>query len=196
LGKDCEICCTVDEATMEKLNEAAILVEAISPLAWSAVRRFTGNIVLRQDGRSPPTFRSASSAAAIGRCVLVNVASPSTSPVEVAEGIVHEAVHALTSCAELQEPLFRPVEGEDEHTVSSPWTGASLHEHAFLHACLVWFAIQRFWEAALTARILTGHASRRVDEIRDGFKRLDRSAWHSATPAAQQLFIDIKRRAI
>ncbi|BDA83874.1 hypothetical protein Sa4125_14160 [Aureimonas sp. SA4125] len=195
LDAGCAVSADVGDATICKLDEAATLIEAISPPAWSAVRRFTANLVLRQDGRSPPAFRSASSAAAIGRCVLVNAGSSETSPAEIAEGLVHETVHALASCAEIEAPIFLPIEGEIRGDVRSPWTGALLHQHAFLHACIVWFAIQRFWEAALTAGILPGHAGRRVDQIRAGFKRLETSTCQAVAPAALLFITDLKGRA-
>ncbi len=184
-------------AALQKLDEAMELVRAVSQQTCAVVERMTSNLVLRTDHSTPGRIRSATSAAAIGRTVLVNVEHPSVGVPDVMEALVHEAIHSLTSCAELTHPLM-PHDANPVCLHRSPWTAAELHAHAFLHACLVWFGLLNFWLAAERHRALQRHARRRISHIRTGFAKFNLSDCREIAPqpATVELLQTVKERAL
>lgn len=162
---------TVDLQAVAKLEEAVVFLATCSAAASSAVEQTTANLLLRTDSRSAGVLRNASSSAAIGRTVLINVGDANVSVADIAEALVHESIHALASCAELQDPLLQADGVASPICMQSPWTGAALHPHAFLHACLVWFGIYHLWKSSVQRGLLVRHARQRMSEIRAGFSR-------------------------
>ncbi len=148
------------------LDAAIALIDAACPEAGTAVRAATSNVVLRVDPQSPAPVRSASSAAALGRTVIVlnGVATPEA----LAEAMVHEAGHTLLSCAELDAPMV--TNSADACAAISPWTGAALPAQAFLHACVIWSSLLAFWRRAAARGVATDHAQERIAWIARGFE--------------------------
>ena len=58
-------------------------------------------------------------------------------------------IHSLLYTVELDEPFILDREAVENMRIKSPWTGAELPVHSFLHACLVWFGLWQFWSLAL-----------------------------------------------
>lgn len=188
----------VSPEALRKLDEAWQTLSAISDTASEVVKRMTSNLVLRNDDSAPPRLRSATSAAALGRSVLVNVDHPEVQLADIVEGLVHEAIHTTISSAELAEPLITAA-ADSGGAIRSPWSGAELHPHAFLHACLVWFGLLQLWLAAEDRGCLAGRSRRRVDDIRTGFRDLDLSAIRDRAPVIPSttyaLIADVQQRA-
>jgi hypothetical protein len=65
------------------------------------------------------------------------------------DALVHEGVHSLLYMLEVSEPWFLAGRNGGDR-VRSPWTGASLPGHSFVHACFVWYALYHFWKGAPT----------------------------------------------
>jgi hypothetical protein len=179
--------CRIAPGLIEKLDKAVRKIDRASPPAGQVLRRMTDNLVLRTD-RANPAFRSASSAAALGRVLLVNAEDAGITSGEIAEALVHEAIHAIVSCVELREPLLERPEAASAVRMESPWTGAALHPHAFIHACFVWFGLSNFWRQARDRGVATGFAERRLRAIGRGFARMNASAYRDTLPVGAGTF--------
>lgn len=187
----------LDEALIAKLDEAIAVVKSASVEASDAVEQLTANILLRTDRRCTGTLRSASSPAAIGRTVLINAGNATVGTGEIAEGLVHETIHAMVSCIELHDPLLDPLQPAAQRLILSPWTGSMLHPHAFLHACLVWFGLFHFWRASERCGVLVRYARTRMKQIVEGFDGMqdyEAALTSIARPISLQLVLDVKKR--
>ncbi len=150
------------EAVVAKLTEAVGVLRSRAPEAAQLVRDFTRVVVLRREGEHPDVFRSSSTNAAIGRTLLVNPQLPAVSVADLADALLHEAIHHLLYMAELASPMILdPAACEGVRPVS-PWTDNELTVHSYLHACHVWFGLLRLWQRG-------GDAGERVDRLRAGF---------------------------
>jgi hypothetical protein len=152
------------------LNAAVNLLGQINAAALGMFVALVQNIVLRSS-TDRHRLRSGSSAAALGRIVLVNCDSSQIDVHDVTESLLHEAIHIAVSCTELTHPLVSAeVASNPEVTVVSPWSGARLHIHAFVHACLVWLALYRFWESCDQTESSGAWVRERLAYIRRGFE--------------------------
>lgn len=143
---------TFEEArgACRRLSDAHALVSDASA-HWAALMgRFLRVVLLRRDP-SADAFSSATSRLAIGRPVLRNPHLPAGSPEVVADGLVHEAVHTLLDHLELTDPIVCSDAHARDALIPSNWTGRPLDLNTYVHACLVWFALSRFWMEALRA---------------------------------------------
>ncbi|WP_211949740.1 aKG-HExxH-type peptide beta-hydroxylase [Cupriavidus yeoncheonensis] len=156
---------------VNRLNQAVEIVENISKVCVLSVKELVSNIVLRTDRLHPFAMRSASSAAALGRTVIVNAQCGNVA--SLAEALVHEAIHTAVSIVELNCPLLSDPTAGEKAIIKSPWTGSELPLHAFLHACMVWFGLLNFWRLSQRGTTIFPHARSRVQEIETGFARLE-----------------------
>ncbi|HUZ64904.1 MAG TPA: HEXXH motif-containing putative peptide modification protein [Acetobacteraceae bacterium] len=160
-------------ASLTRLDEAVARIAGAAPAMHRSVLELVSNIVLRTDHAAPQRLQSASSAASLGRVVLVNAHAPDNSTALLAEVLIHEATHTAISTVELEAPLVTDTPGLARCCIASPWTGASLPVHAFLHACLVWFALSGFWARLDQEDSDTrAEAGTRRATIRQGFRAL------------------------
>jgi len=161
--------------SVARLDSAILCVAEVDPVMHHALPSLISNIVLRTNSATPERLQSGSSAAALGRVVLVNAGARANSTDMLAEVLIHEASHTAISTVELTCPLVTDAVPLADCRILSPWTGACLPVHAFLHACLVWYAVSGFW-----ARV--GRLDKRVERdarremIRQGFLKLQPQA--------------------
>jgi hypothetical protein len=186
---------------LQRLDRAISLIKIVPAIALDTVLEMTSNLVLRTDIERPSNFRSASSAAALGRTVLVNTDAPIVSEALLAEALVHEAIHAAVACVELDQPLVQSSSSLPDATICSPWSGESLPLHAFIHACLVWFGLLNFWTLAEEVDILRGDASVRSRDILAGFESLRLGPAlgpyrHYLARGAESLLSSVQERAL
>ncbi|MFC4161896.1 aKG-HExxH-type peptide beta-hydroxylase [Chitinimonas lacunae] len=135
------------DADRAAIDEALNLLCQTVPLGFDLYHGLVGNLVLRQEASRPHECWGATSGVVIGRVVMVNT-SAATSPAMLAEALLHEAVHCALDCAELVHPLLdweRFADPAVNDTRPSPWTGNPLTPHAFIHACVVWAVLHRYW---------------------------------------------------
>jgi hypothetical protein len=154
-------------ATTAKLTAAFQLLDAASPRASDFVHRMTDVICCRTapgDGR----FFTASDQSTLGVTHLINTHVARKTASEVASELVHEAIHQAVFRHELFSPLLADPELGLEQ-VTSPWTGAVLDLHAYLHACFVWYGVASLWR--LPAAAALPPPGRQRDVARDGFAR-------------------------
>lgn len=136
------------------------------------VRRFTLVAGVVVDAENPK-FTSGSTGQYIGRSILCNAHGPTVDVELLAESLVHEAIHALLSMHELDDPWVL-----DEHVlavdavVESPWSGVELVLRPFLQACFVWFGLAHLWSLAEGATAFRpARVAERLARARQGFER-------------------------
>jgi hypothetical protein len=128
--------------TLEVLRGGLQCLRNVSLTAFAFVPIFTKQLVVR----SNPTgeyFSSFSMDRYICRTTLVNPLR--RSKYEVADALVHEAVHSLLYMFELDSPLVIDMSAAIDNLVTSPWSGSTLDTHSFIHACFVWYSLWHLW---------------------------------------------------
>jgi hypothetical protein len=132
-----------------------------SQTAVNFVSKITRTLVLQKRPETPNAFTSNTSDEVIGRSVLRNPHVESATEADIADGIVHEAIHGILDMQEQQAPWVHKQElrGAEPRTLS-PWTGNSLALRPFLQACFVWYGLLHFWGFALAAKTFTGEKVR------------------------------------
>ena len=161
-----------EEAAARRLDAAIEVLGAVHPLGRRVLVELTSDVVLRADDERPGECWGASSGFAIGRTVVVH-AEAAASAALLGEVLLHEATHCALDCAELEGSLAVIGPGALEVTVRSPWTGAPLFTHAFIHATVVWAVLLDYW-ARYAARFGEDDEARaRIGFIRRGFTSCD-----------------------
>jgi HEXXH motif-containing protein len=129
-----------------KLVGALRSINEISPASYRFVRNYTDTILLcRSEGTH---FHSASVSRHPKLTVLYNLKRTVPAPILI-DAIVHEAIHGFIFAVMQHRPIVVNPTHNAGITCISPWTGAFLPVSAFCHACLVWFGLAHFWEAAV-----------------------------------------------
>jgi hypothetical protein len=142
-------------------------IASLGPQPLHLLQLCTKVLVLRKDPLKQVRFGSYSTNQFIGRTVLFN---PHLGGVaDLANALVHEAIHDLLYMLEIQHPFVRS-RAIEKFQVVSPWTGTSLAIHAYLHACLVWFGLWEFWRqtTAFPQAVQLGHRDRAVIGFQQG----------------------------
>lgn len=135
---------------LERLNTAAEGIRRVSLHVDEFVRLFTKILILQCDPEAPDMFASGSSGQFVGRSVLSNPQLLKVDDVEMAEGLVHEAIHALLYMQEQRKRWVSPAFYGAEKCTVSPWTGNQLPLRPYLQACFVWYGLAHFWAMALS----------------------------------------------
>ncbi len=137
------------ERTLRRLTGASAGLLRTDPFFGMFVAEFTKVLVLQSDDAEP--YSSGSNGAYVGRTIIANAHLPGVDEAEVADSIVHEAIHTLLYMQEecqpwaLDEGLFEAVP-----RVVSPWSGTNLPVRPFLQACFVWYGLLHFWALAVS----------------------------------------------
>ena len=135
---------------LDRLGQAMACIRATSGVAGDFITRFVKVLVLQEDDEQS-YFTGYSTQQYAGRTVIGN---PQLAQVgQIAESIVHEAIHAMlymllqTHPWGLEDPYF-----DDTKKLPSPWTGKMLPVSTLLHACFVWYGLLTFWSRATTSK--------------------------------------------
>jgi hypothetical protein len=138
------------EVVIERLNLACQGIHAARPTLLDFVLTFNKVLISVKDPAAPNRFSSGSTTQYVGRTFITNPHVDSVDIVDLAEALVHEAIHALLFMEELQHPWGDiPELGDGVRRVDSPWTGNALSLSSFLQACFVWYGLVHFWALAL-----------------------------------------------
>ncbi len=136
------------------LKESCEGIGAVSPSVLNFAVAFNKVLVLQKDAVEPDGFTSGSTGQFVGRSFLVNPHLPLVEPVLLAEGIVHEAIHALLYMQERRTPW---VENDELYgpnpVIVSPWSGNTLALRPFMQAAFVWYGLLHFWCLAMGAGV-------------------------------------------
>jgi len=131
----------------EFISTACSIVRDSSPLAWQFVESVIDAIAVRKVINSPNAFSSGSFGRRARVMLLSFGAVKSADLAQVANALVHEAIHSLLF-------MFEETNGEfvdrsicrDPLVVRSPWTGRMLRLDAYVHACVVWYGLYWLWQ--------------------------------------------------
>lgn len=95
-------------------------------------------------------FASGSNGQYVGRVMLVNAHNETSSSEDLADALVHEAIHGYLYMHESVQPWVRDFElYTDKGEIISPWSGALLPVRPFMQACFVWYGLSMFWAQQL-----------------------------------------------
>jgi HEXXH motif-containing protein len=142
---------TETEALVAKLDEAIGGIARAGMIFSTFVHQFNMVLIAQVDRDDEELFTSGSTGQYIGRSFITNPHMPSVRPVDLAEALVHEGIHALLYMQERRvawvhdQALYDPLHVR----VQSPWTGSMLGVRPFLQACFVWYGLLHFWADAL-----------------------------------------------
>jgi hypothetical protein len=132
-------------AILNKLTAADSVIQANQHLYTFTVLN-TEIIVCRFEKEFPMIFSSGSFRLMPGLSLFCNSHLPSVSYHNLADSLVHEAIHAIIYRFETYGQRLVPKENENSGKVMSPWSGALLNPNSFAQACLVWYGLYHFWK--------------------------------------------------
>lgn len=160
-------------ATQAKLQAAAEATARAAPHAWRMTLDFTKALILIPDNGAPQQFSSGSSGQFVGRSVLANPQLAKVGAVQVAEALVHEAIHAVLYMDEQHDPwVLDDALYAGSLRITSPWTGNRLPLRPFLQAAFVWYGILALWSRVRADEAFARDAVRaRMNEAAAGFLR-------------------------
>jgi hypothetical protein len=145
-------------AILGKLNAAEQLIETIDANAAAFSIQHTEVLAFRYEEEFPGSFCSGSFKTLPGFSLITNGHLRSVTERDLADAIVHEAIHAIICRFEAFGDRLVRSDQAGRHQVNSPWTGARLGVEPFAQACFVWFGLHHFWKSA------SDEASRNFDE--------------------------------
>jgi hypothetical protein len=125
------------------------LLQQLSPTLPRFASICTRVLVLQADPTSA-AVASGSNGRFVGRSFIANPHSTDATIDCLAEGVVHEAIHALIYCECLRRPWTDGEAAIEVPRVESPWTGRPLPVRPFLEAACVWFGLVHLWTLALS----------------------------------------------
>jgi hypothetical protein len=157
-------------AILARLDFAAAQMRQTGHGVLDMVLGFTKVLILQRDPEAPTMFATGSSGQYIGRSVFSNPQLAPVDEVELAEGLVHEAIHALLYMQERRQ-RWVPTELYDTTIRAlSPWTGNPLPLRPYLQACFVWYGLLHFWALALDSNSFAPWRAReRMAQCASGF---------------------------
>jgi len=136
------------KVSLQRLEAALHGISQSGETVARFVRLFTKVLILQRDDSEG--FSSGSNGEFVGRSLIGNPQLQGKDEVDVAEAVVHEAIHSLLYMQELEEPWVASAEPHlPAASISSPWTGRSLALRPFLQASFVWYGLLHFWSGSL-----------------------------------------------
>jgi hypothetical protein len=136
-----------------ELDRGFEVIESVARAARDLIALFAKQIVLRKHASVPDVFRAFSLTDYLGRITILNPQLKRWNRFAFADALLHEAMHSFFFALELKEGSFvRSMSTALATKIRSPWTGAELDMYAYVHACLVWFGLFRFWSRATRRR--------------------------------------------
>ncbi len=159
------------ERVVARLQDAWRGIGASSPEVQRNVRTWARVIVAQSDASG--RFWSGSNGQYIGRVMIVNADAPSTPTEELADALVHEAIHAFLYMHEFLQPW---VLGNALYTsagvIRSPWSGNQLPVRPYMQAAFVWYGLAMFWAQHLGGKAFdTAQACSLLERALSGFRR-------------------------
>jgi len=132
------------------LSQVRDKLRTVKPELLAFVVRFTKVLIVQEDHAEP--FSSGSNGDYVGRTVISN--PDEAAEADLADAIVHEAIHSLLYMQEEQQPwIFHPNLFEPTPRVVSPWSGRKLPLRPYLQACFVWYGLLNLWASACQKKV-------------------------------------------
>jgi hypothetical protein len=186
-------------ATVTRLREAQLRVRKADERIWAFARELNTTLVLRTGREGETSFASSSPERYVGRSILWNPHATEVEAADLAEALVHEAIHtvldsadALLSRATPASPrwITDPALYDGVSRTASAWTGRELDVPTYVHAYLVWYGLMCFWTRAYTADAFGGDTARRRI-MRAGLPFMTRSALTPLRPFMEAIRPDM-----
>jgi hypothetical protein len=150
------------------IGKALTATEGSSESSATLVHLFIKAIVARKDITEPNRVGSSSTLTRIGQIVLRNPHDMKLS--EIADGLVHEGIHALLDTFEIDDPFVTNPSAGNTNVVS-PWTGKVLNVRTYIHACFVWYGLAMFWlQSRPAAMFAPSEVRERLERAIEGFR--------------------------
>jgi hypothetical protein len=153
-------------ALAEVIGAALGGIAAVDGRAAAFVASFTSVLMfVRSRAGSESRFSSRSPERHVGLSVLVDAHLPTVDRVDLAEALIHEAIHSVLDMHEACARAGRDGAGcwvareslyDGAPRTVSPWTGTRLALPTYLHACFVWFGLVHFWSRSLGSGAFDG----------------------------------------
>jgi hypothetical protein len=131
---------------MQGLEAGFSIVERSNSICVTMIESMVSSIMPIRNDTNPDSMSSASMRRYFGSMGIANLHHGISAPANVADILVHEAIHSLLYRLELFIPLHLSDEVATALRAKSPWTGSKLSVQSFAHACFVWFGLWHFWE--------------------------------------------------
>jgi hypothetical protein len=118
-------------------------------------------------------FWSGSNGQYVGRVMIVNPDTAKSSTEEIADALVHEAIHGFLY---MHESVERWVLGNELYTsvgvIRSPWSGELLPVRPFMQAAFVWYGLAMFWAQHVGGGVFdSNRACAMLERALAGFRR-------------------------
>ncbi|OAI57762.1 hypothetical protein AYO50_00015 [Acidobacteria bacterium SCGC AG-212-P17] len=182
------------ERILGKVAGAGRLIQTVNENTHGFSIRHTEVLAFRYESEYPADFSSGSFQTLPGFSLICNCHLPAVSEPEVADAIIHEAIHSIIYQFEaFGEPLRRRDRPADFQVIS-PWTGSRLGVESFAQACLVWYGLLHFWKMACDR---AGQPTALYERARKGFAALNyanicRSSEDYLSPHVASLLADLQ----
>jgi hypothetical protein len=141
------------EIIYKRLKQTLIAIADVCPHTVDTINLIVKVIAVKRDMVAAEGFGSSSWSSIIGRVVFTNAHLSDVSLAQLANALIHEAIHSLIYMVELQCPFYLDKAGISDFTITSPWTGRTLYLTSYAHACFVWFGLRCFWQLALNSSV-------------------------------------------
>lgn len=128
-----------------RICAALIAVGEAAPVAGDLIASFVRTVVVHETRDDSRAFLSGSWRRLIGKVGFVNPALATHE--QLVDAFIHESIHSALYALELFEPLCDYESLSPATRIVSPWTGAVLPVHSYVHACFVWSGLRCFWAA-------------------------------------------------
>ena len=102
-------------------------------------------LAFRRESVEATAFYSSTFVGWPGLVRFTNAHLPDADTAAILEALVHEAIHCILHVHEEIEGTFLRSSEAAQRTMISPWTGAKIRLHSYIHACVVWYGIYWLW---------------------------------------------------
>lgn len=133
----------------DKLRGALRLIDHVRPAGAELILAALSAVITYDNPKAG--FATSSSRRYPGVAAFGNACAETVSIHHIVDALLHEATHSFLYVAEIDTPFF-PGRHTDTPRIRSPWTGAELPLHGFVHACCVWYELTVFWNHVLRNR--------------------------------------------
>lgn len=171
------------------IEKALARIETTSSFAAALVKECAQVISLNRSEEIGSRTMSISMPHIIGRIGFLNAHFNGWSLLRCMDSLVHESIHSCIYKLELAMPLYLDWNAACELKGISPWTGRKLDLHSYVHACLVWYGLRKFWgEYGPISEESRWHETRALKGFLDGnpLAKLGKEARDNIRPDVQE----------
>jgi hypothetical protein len=159
------------EAVTVKITEAFDGLEDIAGGPVAFVKSMLRTLMPRPETASG-LFSGSSNRHFMGRANLFNPDLEYIDEKNIANSLVHEAIHTFLYLTELSALPVQDTNILYYDFVESPWSGKSIHLLAYIHASFVWYGLHHFWALPDVERRFSGAVRDHYLEFtRKGFRQ-------------------------